>query len=139
MTASVDPSSPANFTAGGNFTYGGDGNFTLAPNMTIWGPIPDDKRRSLQPDIIVCAAITWLIGLTLVVLRLYTRTRIIKVFGPTDWCIAFSVLCAAGVTASYFEQVARGSGKHSWQLDPAQIPLMTRVCLQLFVNNVTTC
>ncbi|KAH8908298.1 hypothetical protein BR93DRAFT_868205, partial [Coniochaeta sp. PMI_546] len=91
-----------------------------------WGPIPNDTRRSLQPDIIACATITWVIALILVVLRLYTRTRIRKIFGPSDWCIAFSALCAAGVTASSIEQAVRGAGKHTWQMDPMQIPLMTR-------------
>jgi hypothetical protein len=86
MASNQDPSSP------GNFTFGGNGNFTLAPNMTIWGPIPDDHRRSLQPDMIACAVITWLIGFLLVCLRFYTRSRLIHVIGPTDWCIAFSVV-----------------------------------------------
>lgn len=99
MTYGDDPSST------GNITVVGDGNYTYNPNMTIWGPIPDDHRRSLQPDIIACAVITWLIALTLVVLRLYTRTRVRKILGPTDWCIIFSVLCAGGVTASSVERM----------------------------------
>jgi len=119
MSTSVDPSGPSNFTFGGNFT--------LAPNMTIWGPIPDDHRRSLQVDMIVCATITWVIALILVVLRLYTRCRIIKVFGPSDWCIAFSVLFAAGDSISTIEQAVRGNGKHSWELDPNQISPIARV------------
>lgn len=119
----ADPSSP------GNFTVVGDGNFTSNPNMTIWGPLPNDTRRSLQPDIIACAVITWVIALTLVGMRLYTRTRLIKVLGPTDWCIIMSTFCAGGVTASAVEQAIRGAGKHSWQLDYMAVPAMTRVSL----------
>jgi hypothetical protein len=125
MSTAVAPPGPSNFTFGGNFTAGGGGNYT---NNPIWGPVPNDTGRSLQPDIIACAIITWLIGLTFVVLRFYTRIRIIKVFGPSDWCIAFAALCAAGVTASSVEQAARGAGKHAWNIDPMQVPLMTRVC-----------
>ncbi|KAB5531355.1 hypothetical protein GE09DRAFT_383598 [Coniochaeta sp. 2T2.1] len=125
-TTGAPPPPPSNFTFGGNYTAGGDGNFTSGWNTTIWGPIPNDTRRSLQPDIIACALITWVIGMTLVVLRVYTRTRIVKVFGPSDWCVAFAALCAAGVTASAIEQAIRGAGKHTWHMNPYQIPLMTR-------------
>lgn len=120
MSPFTVPSITGNFTFGGNLTAGGGANFT-------WGPIPNDAGRSLQADIIVCAVTTWLIGCTFLVLRLYTRTRIIKVFGPSDWCIAFAGLCAAGVTASIIEQAARGAGKHSWDIDLKQVPWMTRV------------
>lgn len=77
----------------GNFTTVGDGNGTFSANTTIWGTIPDNPGRSLQPDIIACGVLTWLIALTLVVLRFYTRSRLIQVLGPTDWCIGLAVVC----------------------------------------------
>jgi hypothetical protein len=136
MTYGATPSSPsANFTVvndpDGNITVinNDDGtNYTYNPNITIWGPIPyNDTRRSLQPDIIACAVITWCIAATLVVLRLYTRTKVKKIFGPTDGCIILSVVCAAGVCASQVEQAVRGSGQHSWKVDYMQITPITRV------------
>lgn len=130
----ASPSPPANFTVindpDGNITVinNGDGtNYTYNPNVTIWGPIPNDTRRSLQPDIIVCAVITWCIAVAFVALRLYTRTKVKNIVGPTDGCIILSVVCAAGVCASQVEQAVRGSGQHSWKLDYMQISPITRV------------
>ncbi|KAK3393407.1 hypothetical protein B0H63DRAFT_17004 [Podospora didyma] len=101
-------------------------NFTLPANTTIWGPIPDDRRRSLQPDIIACAILTWLIALTFVVLRFYTRGYLNHVLGPADWCILPALIFAIGVASSSIEQALRGAGKHSWEVDPYGIPALER-------------
>ncbi|KAK0734529.1 hypothetical protein B0T26DRAFT_670816 [Lasiosphaeria miniovina] len=104
-----------------NFTI--DGNNTLPTNSTIaWPPIPDDQRRSLQPDIFVCAILTWLIALAFVVLRFYTRGWLNHVLGPADWFLLPALLFAAGVTASSLEQACRGAGKHYWQVDFWSVP-----------------
>ncbi|KAK3938736.1 hypothetical protein QBC46DRAFT_365287 [Diplogelasinospora grovesii] len=110
-------SAPANYTTG---------NVTIPANSTFWPPIPDDTRRSLQPDIIACACVTWLIAVTFVALRFYTRGKLIHVLGPTDWCIIPALLCAAGVSVSSIEQAVRGAGLHSWQLDLTQFSALER-------------
>ncbi|KAK0624872.1 hypothetical protein B0T17DRAFT_255060 [Bombardia bombarda] len=122
MAAPADPT--VNYTVTTNYTL--PTNFTLPANTTIWGPIPDDKRRSLQPDIIACAILTWLIGLIFVVLRFYTRGRLNHVIGPSDWFIIPALLCSAGVTASSVEQAYRGAGKHSWEVDIYTLPALER-------------
>ncbi|KAL1878036.1 hypothetical protein VTK73DRAFT_8260 [Phialemonium thermophilum] len=85
-----------------------------------------DTRRSLQSDIIACAVVTWLIALTFVGLRFYTRGRLLDVLGSTDWCILLSVAFAGGVSVSSVEQAVRGAGKHIWQSDPEQVPALSR-------------
>ena len=63
-------------------------NSTLPPpNSTFVWVIPPDAGRSLQPDIIACAVITFLIAATFVVLRFYTRGWVNRVLGASDWCI----------------------------------------------------
>ncbi|KAK1764388.1 hypothetical protein QBC33DRAFT_594971 [Phialemonium atrogriseum] len=101
-------------------------NPTLSFNTTDGSSFPESNGRSHQIDIIACASITWLIALLFVVLRLYTRGRLLHVLSATDWCIILSLLFAGGVTASSIEQAIRGSGTHLWQLDPAQVPMITR-------------
>ena len=103
------------------------GNFTLPANTTIWGPIPTDAGRSLVPDIIACSVITWLIALGFVIVRFYTRAKLINVLGPSDWCIIPALLAAGGVAVGSIEQAARGAGKHAWEVDPFGIPALERV------------
>ncbi|KXX75687.1 hypothetical protein MMYC01_208302 [Madurella mycetomatis] len=101
-----------------NFT----GNFTPPTNASFWPPIPPNPGRSLQPDIAACAVITFLISSTFVALRFYTRGWLNHILGASDWCILPALLCAAGVTASALEQVARGAGKHAWEVDIFGLP-----------------
>lgn len=61
-------------------------------NSPLWGTIPEFSGRKLQADIIACVSITWLIALVFVILRFYTRGRLIHVLGPSDWCIIPSLV-----------------------------------------------
>ncbi|KAK4224777.1 hypothetical protein QBC38DRAFT_286542 [Podospora fimiseda] len=107
-------------------------NFTIP--QPPWGPTPPTNAgRSLQPDIIACSIITWLIASGFVGLRFYTRSRLKngigsnhRVLGASDWFILPALVCAAGVVASSLEQVARGAGKHAWEVDFFGIPAMER-------------
>jgi hypothetical protein len=66
----------------------GVSNSTVVGNSTFpFGPLPTNPGRSLQVDIIVCSIVTWMIALVFVVLRFYTRCRLKRILGPTDWCI----------------------------------------------------
>ncbi len=47
---------------------------------------------SVQPNLVACAVVTWLIGLAFVVLRFYTRRFIINVLGVSDWLILASLV-----------------------------------------------
>ncbi|KAK0748356.1 hypothetical protein B0T21DRAFT_406881 [Apiosordaria backusii] len=115
---------PADYT----FPTTNSTNFTVGSNETFmpWGPIPTDAGRSLQADIVACAAITWLIALGFVAVRFYTRGRLNNVLGASDWCIIPALVFSAGVTASSLEQMARGAGKHSWEADWFQMPALER-------------
>ncbi|KAL2170767.1 hypothetical protein VTG60DRAFT_4422 [Thermothelomyces hinnuleus] len=101
-------------------------NSTLPPpNSTIW-TIPPNPGRSLQPDIIACAVVTFIIASIFVALRFYTRGWLNNVLGASDWCILPALLCAAGVTASSLEQVVHGVGKHAWEVDIYALPKFER-------------
>ncbi|KAK1826392.1 hypothetical protein QBC39DRAFT_269193 [Podospora conica] len=98
----------------GNSTF--PGNVTIPANSTFW-KIPENPGRSLSVDIIVCSVVTWLIALTFVVLRFYTRCRLKRgMLGPTDWFILPALLFSAVVCASAIDQATRGIGTHIWEI-----------------------
>ncbi|KAK3950101.1 hypothetical protein QBC32DRAFT_347501 [Pseudoneurospora amorphoporcata] len=100
----IDLATPADDTAetgtggqgggGANSMVGGNGygtfNVTTSANGTVNGTywqewkIPDKAGRPLDADIMACAIITWLVALTFVALRFYTRTKLNSVLGPAD-------------------------------------------------------
>ncbi|KAL2154551.1 hypothetical protein VTH82DRAFT_3227 [Thermothelomyces myriococcoides] len=82
-----------------------DNSTVPPPPIPTWTP-PPNAGRSLQPDIIACSVITFVIAATFVVLRFYTRGWLNNVLGPSDWCILPALLCAAGVTASALERMS---------------------------------
>ncbi|KAL2129709.1 hypothetical protein VTI74DRAFT_7408 [Chaetomium olivicolor] len=122
-------------------------NSTDSLNSTIpWPPILPDASRSLQADIVACAVIAFMIALSFVALRFYTRGRVNHVLGASDWCILPALLCAAGVTASSIERMSsaiveswdkeqltrvpemvHGAGRHAWEIDPYNLPAFERV------------
>ncbi|KAK4144856.1 uncharacterized protein C8A04DRAFT_11132, partial [Dichotomopilus funicola] len=121
-TTWTSPDAGGNGALNQNATSGGDNIVTFpAPNATVWD-IPPNPGRSLQPDIVACAVITFLIACFFVGLRFYTRRWVSQVrLGAADWCILPALLCAAGVAASALEQVVHGAGKHAWELDPTSL------------------
>ena len=52
--------------------------------------LPHDSHRN---GIIVCASVPLAIAAVFVGLRFYTRTKIVKVLGPCDWCILLALVC----------------------------------------------
>ena len=63
--------------------------------------VPGGVDRSYQVDIIVCAAITAVIGCVFVALRFYTRRVIVYVLGWEDWLILIAqVTCPAPASSS---------------------------------------
>ncbi|KAK1757886.1 hypothetical protein QBC47DRAFT_166668 [Echria macrotheca] len=111
---SSPPGAPSNSTI--------PGNSTIPLNGSIWGDLPLNAGRSLQTDIIVCAVVTWTIGLTFVLLRFYTRFRLKRILGPTDWCIVPALLFSAGLSVSSIDQALKGAGKHAWDVDFRVLP-----------------
>lgn len=87
-----------------NSTVGENGygtfNVTTSANGTVNGTywheweIPEHAGRPLDADIIACAVITWLVALTFVALRFYTRTKLNSVLGPADWCLIPALVCS---------------------------------------------
>ncbi|KAK3938455.1 hypothetical protein QBC46DRAFT_390162 [Diplogelasinospora grovesii] len=82
-------------------------------------PLPPNlPHDSLQANIIASSVVCFVISAVFVALRFYTRGKIIRVLGPTDWCILAALIFAAATTAGVIEQAVRGSGRHVWDLDP---------------------
>ncbi|KAK0751783.1 hypothetical protein B0T18DRAFT_426375 [Schizothecium vesticola] len=91
-------------------------NGTIPANSTLW-KLPENPGRSLSADIIVCAVLTWMVALTFVILRFYTRCRLKRgMVGPTDWFILPALMFSAVVSASAIDQATRGIGTHVWQI-----------------------
>ncbi|KAK4041588.1 hypothetical protein C8A01DRAFT_34313 [Parachaetomium inaequale] len=77
----------------------------------------DLDHGDLGPNILASAFVMWTIALVFVLLRFWTRARIVHALGPADWCIALSLIASLGMCISYVEEVRRGMGKHIWDID----------------------
>ncbi|KAL2193411.1 hypothetical protein P885DRAFT_45508 [Corynascus similis CBS 632.67] len=76
--------------------------------------LPHDSRG---PNILATCFITWTIAFILVLMRFWTRARIVHALGWADWFIAFALVRAAGLCVSYVIQVKHALGKHVWDVD----------------------
>ncbi|KAK4126377.1 hypothetical protein N657DRAFT_615079 [Parathielavia appendiculata] len=91
---------------------------------TLGGPgagpsMADLDHSDLGPNVLAAAWTTWTIALIFVLLRFYTRARIMNALGLADWFIALSLIAAAGFCVCEVEQVKHGLGKHFWDVDLA--------------------
>jgi len=77
----------------------------------------DLAHDTLGPNIIAACFVTWTVALIFVLLRFWTRARIVHALGMADWFIALSLLAAGGMCISNVIQVKYGMGKHVWDFD----------------------
>lgn len=66
------------------------------PSISMADLDHDDKG----PRLIACAAVTWTIALVSLVLRFYTRIKLVNRFGLSDWFILLSLVAATEYLAS---------------------------------------
>lgn len=52
----------------------------------------DLDHSDTGPNIIAAAFTTWTIALVFVLLRFYTRSRLVKALGLTDWFVALALV-----------------------------------------------
>ncbi|KAK4182860.1 hypothetical protein QBC35DRAFT_140048 [Podospora australis] len=83
---------------------------------------PDLPHDSLKINIIVAATVCWFIAALFVALRFYTRGVVIKVIGGSDWSILVALIFAGATCGGLVEQCIHGSGRHIWDLNPADVP-----------------
>ncbi|KAK4129796.1 hypothetical protein N657DRAFT_653079 [Parathielavia appendiculata] len=85
-------------------------------------PLPPNlPHDSLKNNIIISSAVCWAIAAFFVGLRLYTRGRIIRVFGASDWSILLALIFAGVTCGEVIEQAVYGAGQHTWDLDPNDV------------------
>ncbi|KAK0652592.1 hypothetical protein B0T16DRAFT_322483 [Cercophora newfieldiana] len=85
-----------------------------------------NPAESYQTNIIVCAVLTWIIGVVFVALRFYTRKRLLRnVLGAEDWTILVALVFAGATCAGMIEPVY-GLGKHILDVEPAAMAPMAR-------------
>ncbi|KAK3382149.1 hypothetical protein B0T24DRAFT_518844 [Lasiosphaeria ovina] len=87
-----------------------------------YGNPADLAHDSRQANIYAAAVLCWAISALFVALRFYTRGFLIRVLGPSDWSILLSLIFAGATCASVIEQAIHGSGRHIWDLNPADTP-----------------
>lgn len=64
----------------------------------------DLPHDTLQPNIIACAAITWVIAATFVGLRFYARKRILNALNSSDWLILVALVRQPSLLAAMLKQ-----------------------------------
>ncbi|AEO66300.1 uncharacterized protein THITE_2077835 [Thermothielavioides terrestris NRRL 8126] len=77
----------------------------------------DLDHSDLRPNMLAATWITWTIALIFVLLRLWTRTRIVHTLGISDWFIVLSLIAAGGCCISIVEQCKHGMGIHLYDID----------------------
>ncbi|KAK3307230.1 uncharacterized protein B0T15DRAFT_382826, partial [Chaetomium strumarium] len=83
----------------------------------IGPPTPDQDHGDQGPNMIAAAFTAWTISLVFVLLRFWTRARIVHSLGPTDWFIALALIASGGMCVSAVEQCKHGMGKHMYDID----------------------
>ncbi|KAK4446619.1 hypothetical protein QBC34DRAFT_271425, partial [Podospora aff. communis PSN243] len=98
-----------------------------SPEKLSFSHLVSNPAESYQTDIIVCAVLTWIIGVIFVGLRFYTRTRLLRnVLGAEDWTILIALVFAGATCAGMIEQAIHGLGKHILDVEPAAMGAMAR-------------
>ncbi|KAK3943360.1 hypothetical protein QBC46DRAFT_377642 [Diplogelasinospora grovesii] len=107
---------------------------------------PDHDDNS--PRMIAAAFATWTIAFIFVVLRLWTRARIVRVLGAADWFICLSLIACLGFCVGLVEETRHGMGKHYLDINiPVDyVPMMeawwfTLLCytLTLALTKISIC
>jgi hypothetical protein len=76
-----------------------------SPEKLSFSQLVSNPAESYQTDIIVCAVLTWIIGVIFVGLRFYTRTRLLRnVLGAEDWTILIALVFAGATCAGMIER-----------------------------------
>ncbi|KAK3325949.1 hypothetical protein B0H66DRAFT_580695 [Apodospora peruviana] len=76
-----------------------------------------NPSESYQVNIIVCAALTWVVGAVFVALRFYTRGYLLQnVLGTEDWFILVALVFSGATSAGMIEPIY-GLGKHALDVD----------------------
>jgi len=78
------------------------GNSTTQAPPGWPNPLPPDESNASATPIIVC--VMFGLAVTAVILRFFTRARIIKQLGFEDWLILVALLFAAGCVACTIER-----------------------------------
>ncbi|KAH6855994.1 hypothetical protein B0I37DRAFT_442742 [Chaetomium sp. MPI-CAGE-AT-0009] len=108
----------------------------------------DLDHGDLGPNLLAANWTTWAIAVIFVLLRFWTRVKIVHALGPADWFIAASLIAAGCMCVGQAEQVKHGKGKHIWDvdLDVDYIPMQrawwfSLLCyvLTLFLTKVSIC
>ncbi|KAH8908344.1 hypothetical protein BR93DRAFT_944032 [Coniochaeta sp. PMI_546] len=85
-----------------------------------------NPHDNYQANIIVCAALTWIVAASFVGLRFYTRRWLVRILGWEDWVILASLFFSALNSAGTIEQASYGFGRHVLDVDVAGFIPMSR-------------
>jgi hypothetical protein len=71
-----------------------------------------DFSESRQGNIIVCAALTWLISAVVVASRFYLRGTLMKLLGSEDWVILAALFFSFAQSVGFIVEASFGLGRH---------------------------
>ncbi|KAL9027317.1 MAG: hypothetical protein Q9196_004142 [Gyalolechia fulgens] len=87
------------------------------PGVTPNFDNPDYRSGGIVP--LACIFIPW--AAIFMALRVYTKVRIIKVFGLEDWTIIVAYLCTLFLSIDCLVQQKYGNGIHEWDITIAKL------------------
>lgn len=93
----------------------------LDPNAGVVPPPPGVTPNYTNPDyhsggIVPLACVFIPLAAIFMALRVYTKVRIIKVFGLEDWTIIIAYLCTIFISIDCLVQQKYGNGIHEWDI-----------------------
>jgi hypothetical protein len=96
----------------------------LVNNMaTVDGHIYDSRQKLC----FIIPAIVTTVAILTYAARVFTRLRIVKIFGPEDWLCLVAVCASIVLTALVFAETYYGMGLHVADINPATASTMYRV------------
>ncbi|KAK3902256.1 hypothetical protein C8A05DRAFT_34062 [Staphylotrichum tortipilum] len=98
------------------------------PSMALLG-----ENETQAPQLIASATLLWVLAASLVALRCYVRTKIVKAFGTEDWTLLVALFCSLGHSVCLATLTAFGYGKHTWWITPDQFVASAKITFAMQV------
>ena len=93
---------------------------------------------SRQKTCFIIPAVITIVAIITYAARVFTRVKIVKIFGPEDWLCLAAVCASIVLTALVFAETYYGMGLHITDINPATASTMYRVGISGALRDRTT-
>ncbi|KAK3936525.1 integral membrane protein [Diplogelasinospora grovesii] len=101
---------------------------STAPNHALDG-------ESKKAEIISILSVCCFLSTALVILRVFTRSYVVRAFGPDDWTLVVAQVLALGAALTIFMEQHFGLGQHIWTIGDDMVPYLESFYASMLVYN----